>query len=84
MALVQPVHKALHPGVHNRLGLGLGHGRLAAGLAGLHHACQVVHRIEVHIAQFLYFRLDVAWHCQVDHKHGAALVFFQGSMPFSV
>ena len=48
-ALVNPVHEALHPGVHDRLGLG--DCGLAAGLGGLHHTGQVVHGVEVNVVQ---------------------------------
>jgi hypothetical protein len=41
--------KTLHAGVDD--GLGLRHGGLAVGLAGLHHAGQVVHGVEVDVFQ---------------------------------
>jgi hypothetical protein len=51
VALVQPVHEALHAGVDD--GLGLRHGGLAAGLAGLHHLGQVVDGVQVDVVQLL-------------------------------
>ena len=47
--LIDPAHKALHTCVHD--GFGLGHSGLAAGLRGLYHASQIVHGVQVHVAQ---------------------------------
>ena len=77
-ALVHPVHKALHTGVHNRFGLR--HRGLAAGLGGLHHAGQVVHGVQVHIAQGFHLGFNIARHGQVDHEHGAVLALLDGTL----
>ena len=60
LALVDPAHKALHARVHN--GLRLGHRRLAVGLCGLHHTGQIVHGVQVDIAQGFDFHFDIARH----------------------
>ena len=74
-ALVHPVHEALHSGVDDDFGLR--HCRLAVGLCALHHLGQVVHRVQVNIAESFDFGLNVARHRQIDHEHGAALALFQ-------
>ena len=73
-ALHHPVHKALHPGVNDDLGLR--HGRLSVCLTGLHHAGQIVDGVQVDVFQRFDFGLNVTRHCQVDHEHGLALALF--------
>ncbi len=45
--LAHPIHEALHARIDDDLGFG--HRRLSVGLAGLHHAGQVVHGVQVHV-----------------------------------
>src|SRR5690606_41481948 len=48
--------------------------------SALHHAAQVVDRIQVHVGQAADLGFDVARHGQVDHDHG--LVAARARSPF--
>ena len=72
------MHKALHAGIHD--GLGLGHGGPPVGLPGLHHPGKVVYGVQIDIVQGFDFRLNVARYGQIDHEHRPAPAPLQGPL----
>jgi hypothetical protein len=78
VALVHPVHEALHAGVDD--GFGLRHGGLAAGLRRFAPRWPGRPRCRGRRRAGLDFGLDVARHGQVDHEHGAVAALLEGAL----
>ena len=75
LALVDPVHEALHPGIDN--GLGLGHGGLAGWPGRSAPRWPGRPRCTGTRLPSALTSGSMSWHGQVDHEHGAVAAFFQ-------
>jgi hypothetical protein len=46
----------------------------------LHPRAEVIHRIQKGIGEAAYFRLDIAWHSQIDKKDGPVAALLEGGL----
>ena len=77
-APIEPMREARHTGVDD--GFGLRHRRLAFLARRLHECREIVDGVEVDVVELSDLGLDVAWHCQVDHEHGAMAPLLDGAL----